>query len=52
MQQDLERARAGMKRIYQDKVTCPCAQNVLVDMTYNLGEKGLGKFVTLKRLIL
>ena len=54
MKSDLAKARAGMKRLYGygNNVTCPCARNVLVDMVYNLGERGLGKFKTFKGLIL
>ena len=51
MNQDVERARQGAKNIYGDSVTCPCAQNVLVDMTYNLGEAGLAQFTTFNSLI-
>ena len=51
LNQDVARARAGMKSIYGDSVTCPCAQNVLVDMTYNLGEYQLAKFTTFNSLI-
>ena len=41
MMQDVERAREGVRNIYGDSVKCPCAENVLVDMTYNMGERAL-----------
>jgi len=37
MHQDVERAREGVENIYGYDVSCPCAQNVLVDMAFSLG---------------
>ena len=52
MQQDVERARQGKEDIYgSGSVGCACADNVLVDMTYNLGEGGLADFTTFNSLI-
>ena len=50
--QDVYRAREGVKDLYGDTITCPCAENVLVDMTYNLGEAGLAEFTTFNALIM
>ena len=40
-----------MKHIYGDSITCKCAEYVLVDMTYNLGEGGLSTFNTFNSLM-
>ena len=38
-------ARNDYDSIYKDSVTCKCAQDVLVDMAYNLGRIRLKSFI-------
>ena len=52
MMKDVYHARQSVKNIYGDSVSCPCAENVLVDMTYNLGEAGLAEFTSFNALII
>ena len=51
LQTDLNTARSGERAIYGNKVSCQCAKDVLVDMTYNLGQAGLASFHTFNSLI-
>ena len=48
---DVNTARSGQHAIYGSKVSCQCAKDVLVDMTYNLGQYGLSTFHTFNSLI-
>ena len=41
---EVDKARDGKKSIYGSHVGCSCADNVLVDMDYNLGTSGLATF--------
>ena len=36
---NLQKARKRVSDIYGVSLACPCAQNVLVDLAYNLGKK-------------
>ena len=51
LQTDVNTARSGERAIYGSKVSCQCAKDVLVDMTYNLGQAGLSSFHTFNSLI-
>mmetsp|Transcript_28283 Transcript_28283/g.34988 ORF Transcript_28283/g.34988 Transcript_28283/m.34988 type:complete len:255 (+) Transcript_28283:784-1548(+) len=48
---DLDKARSGMHDLYGDHVDCACAQNVLVDMTYTLGEQTMSDFTSFNTLM-
>jgi len=50
---DLEKSRHEMHELFDESsvMTCPCAQSVLVDMTYNLGEKTLSDFSSFNSLM-
>ena len=44
LQKRVNVARSGESAIFGNSITCACAKNVLVDMTYNLGQAGLASF--------
>ena len=48
---EVQVAREGFKQIFGNSITCGCAENVLVDMTYNLGKTGLSRFTTFNPLM-
>ena len=48
---DVQTARSGFNAIYGNSITCQCAKDVLVDMTYNLGQAGLAGFYTFNSMI-
>jgi len=49
LQGAVETAAAGAKRVFGQQ--CECVQNVLTDMTYNLGEAGISGFGTFRKYI-
>lgn len=49
LKEAVDAAAAGAKRVFGRQ--CDCVQNVLTDMTYNLGEAGISKFGTFRKLI-
>eukprot|EP00356_Strombidium_inclinatum_P012714 CAMPEP_0170490834 /NCGR_PEP_ID=MMETSP0208-20121228/9866_1 /TAXON_ID=197538 /ORGANISM="Strombidium inclinatum, Strain S3" /LENGTH=167 /DNA_ID=CAMNT_0010766295 /DNA_START=12 /DNA_END=512 /DNA_ORIENTATION=+ len=51
LDKDMGSARKGEKDIFGNSIKCKCAQSVLVDMTYNLGEAGLASFNTFDTLM-
>ena len=51
LDQQIEVARQGEYGIYGDSISCQCAEDVLVDMTYNLGAAGLASFSTFNSLM-
>ena len=44
LQKRVNVARSGESAIFGNSISCACAKNVLVDMTYNLGQAGLASF--------
>uniref|UniRef100_A0A7S2U3G1 Uncharacterized protein n=1 Tax=Lotharella oceanica TaxID=641309 RepID=A0A7S2U3G1_9EUKA len=47
LQGALSSARSGARNVFGSGV-CTCVMNVLVDMTYNLGQAGIGSLPTFK----
>ena len=50
LEKDLPKARADQRAIY-GTLSCPCANNVTVDMVYNLGKAGLSGFTKTNSLL-
>ena len=51
LDKEVDKARDGKKSIYGAHVGCSCADDVLVDMDYNLGTSGLATFTTFQSYI-